>query len=201
VLAATGETVAIGGLISKSRSRQENKIPWLGDLPIVGAAFRYCTETQSKRELLVILTPHILRCPADAERIALDEMQRINWIESDVQKVHGPFATPRTPPPVPSVPPGPVVAPPGTPIPILPQPQPQPQPPADQMPPAKSAAPTEQPLANNLVLPPPNQPAPVVQAAATAPAAPPANTNANAGTDASPKKESRGWNPFRRKSQ
>src|SRR5262249_47239695 len=46
VVAQDGETVAIGGLIQQNDTKSENKIPWFGDLPLVGAAFRY--RTQSK---------------------------------------------------------------------------------------------------------------------------------------------------------
>ncbi len=41
-----GETIVLGGLISKTNQRQENKVPWLGDLPYIGTAFRYRTQTQ-----------------------------------------------------------------------------------------------------------------------------------------------------------
>ena len=56
ILAGDGETVVIGGLITKQNTRTKNKIPFVGDLPYVGALFRYRTQTQSKSELIVILT-------------------------------------------------------------------------------------------------------------------------------------------------
>src|SRR5262249_7027374 len=45
VSAKDGETVAIGGLIIKRDAKSENKYPWLGDLPYIGALFRYRTQT------------------------------------------------------------------------------------------------------------------------------------------------------------
>lgn len=89
VIAQDGETVAIGGLITKRNERNENKIPWLGDLPGVGALFRFRTHTKTRTELLVILTPHIVRSQADRERILAEESRRIDWVLSDVLKVHG----------------------------------------------------------------------------------------------------------------
>ena len=65
-----GETVVLGGLITKTDNRQENKVPWLGDLPYFGALFRYRTQTQEQRELIVILTPAVIRNCADSERPA-----------------------------------------------------------------------------------------------------------------------------------
>jgi type II secretory pathway component GspD/PulD (secretin) len=89
VLAADGETVAIGGLINRSDEKHENKIPFLGDLPCVGALFRYRTQVKSKRELIVILTPHIVRSRAEADRILAEESRRMDWVLGDVIKSHG----------------------------------------------------------------------------------------------------------------
>jgi type II secretory pathway component GspD/PulD (secretin) len=89
VLAGDGETVAIGGLIMKTDNKAENKIPWFGDLPGVGALFRYRTQSKSKRELLVIMTPHIVRSKYDADVILSQEAKRMDWVLGDVVKVHG----------------------------------------------------------------------------------------------------------------
>ena len=89
ITAYDGETVALGGLISKRDNRNENKIPWFGDLPYVGAAFRYRTQAKSKTELLVILTPHIVRSRADAEKLLSDEARKMDWTLPDVLKMHG----------------------------------------------------------------------------------------------------------------
>jgi general secretion pathway protein D len=84
-----GETVVIGGLISKTDNKNENKIPWFGDLPYVGAAFRYRTQAKTKTELLVILTPHVVRSRADADRVLAEEARRMDWITGDVIKMQG----------------------------------------------------------------------------------------------------------------
>jgi type II secretion system protein D len=89
VLCQDGETVALGGLITRSDSRSENKIPVLGDLPLVGAAFRYRQDLKNKRELLIILTPHVVRSPCDADRILAEESRRMSWVLGDVVKYHG----------------------------------------------------------------------------------------------------------------
>jgi type II secretory pathway component GspD/PulD (secretin) len=89
VAANDGETIVIGGLIQKSDQKNENKIPWFGDLPYVGAAFRYRTQVKKKVELLVILTPHVVRNKADAERVLFEESRRMDWIVGDVLKSQG----------------------------------------------------------------------------------------------------------------
>jgi type II secretion system protein D len=89
VSAYDGETVAIGGLIAWKDNKTENKVPWVGDLPYVGAAFRYRTQAKTKTELLFMLSPHIVRCRADAERIFALETKRMDWILRQAARVHG----------------------------------------------------------------------------------------------------------------
>jgi type II secretion system protein D len=89
VSAQDGETVALGGLIQRRDEKNENKIPWFGDLPFVGSAFRYRTQTKAKTELLVILTPHIVRSRADADRVLAEESRRMDYILEDVVRTHG----------------------------------------------------------------------------------------------------------------
>ena len=60
-----GQTVVIGGLISDRFERVDKKIPLLGDIPLVGSLFRQYKENSSKTELLIVLTPHVVRSPAD----------------------------------------------------------------------------------------------------------------------------------------
>lgn len=55
-----GETLVIGGLIQELETKSVNKIPFLGDLPIIGTIFRSTSTTKSKSELVIMITPKIL---------------------------------------------------------------------------------------------------------------------------------------------
>ncbi|MDP2922619.1 MAG: hypothetical protein Q8O30_02715 [Candidatus Omnitrophota bacterium] len=55
-----GETLLIGGLIKKKDTKTKQKVPFLGDLPFIGNAFRYKSNQGIDRELLVFLTPRIV---------------------------------------------------------------------------------------------------------------------------------------------
>ena len=55
-----GETLVIGGMIQEEDSKVVQKIPVLGDLPIIGAAFRSTTSKKTKSELVIMLTPKII---------------------------------------------------------------------------------------------------------------------------------------------
>ncbi|MGL6075152.1 MAG: secretin N-terminal domain-containing protein [Fimbriiglobus sp.] len=89
VSAEDGETIIIGGLIRKSDSNSENKIPILGDLPWVGAAFRYRVQDKQRRELMFIVTPQIIRGTADLARISAEQARQMSWGFRDVAEQHG----------------------------------------------------------------------------------------------------------------
>ena len=67
VVVADGETVVIGGLIQEKYAETVDKVPWLGDIPFLGWAFKTTSETTDKRNLLIFLTPHIIRSLEDME--------------------------------------------------------------------------------------------------------------------------------------
>jgi type II secretory pathway component GspD/PulD (secretin) len=56
-----GQTVVLGGMRKKDVSKQINKIPLLGDLPLVGGLFRFEGEDTAVTELIVFITPRIIR--------------------------------------------------------------------------------------------------------------------------------------------
>jgi type II secretory pathway component GspD/PulD (secretin) len=57
---ADGKTFLIGGLINQNETVREDKLPFLGDLPIVGALFRANRRDNRRTELVLLITPHIL---------------------------------------------------------------------------------------------------------------------------------------------
>ncbi len=61
VMVKDGETVIIGGLISKQDTYGFEKIPFLGDIPLLGLAFRYKSKDEVDKELLIFITPHIIK--------------------------------------------------------------------------------------------------------------------------------------------
>ncbi|MBK8189285.1 MAG: type II secretion system protein GspD [Vampirovibrionales bacterium] len=60
VVLKDGETFVLGGLIQDSQTGEVNKIPGLGDLPIVGALARSSVRNKNRSELLILITPHIV---------------------------------------------------------------------------------------------------------------------------------------------
>lgn len=69
------ETVVIGGLMHDVMSEQETKIPLLGDIPLLGMLFRSRSKTKEKRNLILILTPYIVRDQSDMRAIFQRKMR------------------------------------------------------------------------------------------------------------------------------
>ena len=61
VLVNDGQTVVLGGIMETEFRETENKVPWLGDIPGLGLLFKNKSKTENKDELLIFITPRILR--------------------------------------------------------------------------------------------------------------------------------------------
>ena len=68
VLVENGGTVVIGGIFEMEESHQVNKIPLLGDIPVLGHLFRNNTRASTKREMLVFITPKMLNQTRNASK-------------------------------------------------------------------------------------------------------------------------------------
>ena len=62
-----GETLVLGGLIQEEERKNVSKVPFLGDLPVVGSVFRSTNTVNTKNELVIMITPHIIN---DTEDVA-----------------------------------------------------------------------------------------------------------------------------------
>jgi general secretion pathway protein D len=69
------QTVVIGGLMRSRVTHSRDKIPLLGDIPVLGALFRNTTDTMQKTNLLLILTPFIIREQSDLRTVFERKMQ------------------------------------------------------------------------------------------------------------------------------
>ena len=61
VLVNDGQTVVLGGILDTTKSKSANKVPFLGDIPVLGNLFKSTTTINNKTELLIFITPKILR--------------------------------------------------------------------------------------------------------------------------------------------
>jgi type II secretion system protein D len=89
ISALDGQTVVFGGMITQSDQIIQRRVPGLSSIPILGRLFRYDYNQNSKNELLIIMTPRVIRSESDAESLKQIEAGRMSWCLADVQKVHG----------------------------------------------------------------------------------------------------------------
>lgn len=89
VSAMNGQTVVLGGLITKAKSQVHRRVPVLSSIPILGNLFRYDNITSERTELLIIMTPHVVRTEQDAAKIRQIESARMSWCLGDVKALYG----------------------------------------------------------------------------------------------------------------
>ena len=80
VVVPDGQTVLIGGLMQNQKVNSEQKVPLLGDIPLLGMLFKHKTTDNAKKELLIFLTPRIVNHPT--ELAASTESERAKAVNS-----------------------------------------------------------------------------------------------------------------------
>lgn len=82
VTAADGQTIIIGGLIKENRSETVIKVPVLGDIPIFGYLFRTKSQSVENTELIVMITPRIIRNTQQIDEMRESIIKSLNLIEA-----------------------------------------------------------------------------------------------------------------------
>jgi len=78
VVTPNGQTVAIGGMMQDNKTTTDSKIPLLGDIPWIGLVFHHKISSITKTELIIFLTPYVVRTPEDLVRMTTDERSRVD---------------------------------------------------------------------------------------------------------------------------
>ncbi len=82
VVVKDGETIIFGGLIQENKTLTETGIPFLMDIPIIGMFFRRTEWKRDRTELLIAITPHVVRDIAEARRVTEEFKKKINKLKS-----------------------------------------------------------------------------------------------------------------------
>ncbi len=80
VVTPDGQTVIIGGLMQKTGIEAEGKIPFLGDLPGLGFFFKNKSNSGTRTELLIFLTPHIVKRPSQLAGLSAAAQQNLQLV-------------------------------------------------------------------------------------------------------------------------
>ncbi len=81
-----GETIVIGGLFRTEKRHRENKVPFLGDIPILGYLFKSLTNVDEKTELLIVLTPKLVDDVEKAREISSTERDMLDLLPKEVRE-------------------------------------------------------------------------------------------------------------------
>ena len=85
VIAKDDQMIVIGGLMSDNNTESDSGVPFLKDIPILGHAFRKDSNTMDKKNLLIFLTPRIIRDQFDAKDATLEEKEKLEDVLGTAQ--------------------------------------------------------------------------------------------------------------------
>ncbi len=88
VLVDDGQTIALGGLIRDNKTKGKSGLPLLQRIPLLGSAFRSTTDTNRRTELLIFITPHVIRNMQEARDITDYLKERLRSVGKLSEKPH-----------------------------------------------------------------------------------------------------------------
>ncbi len=86
VVVSDGQTIALGGLIEEGRNRTNSKVPGAGDMPVLGGLFRNRSDRIEKTELLVLITPRVVRSGHESRSVTNELRDRIQGADGLVRR-------------------------------------------------------------------------------------------------------------------
>ena len=86
VVVQSGETIVIGGIIDDTVDRSRTGIPFLMDIPVIGRAFRVESDNVRRTELIVLLTPHVVRDRQESRNATEAFKSRLKGMERDLYR-------------------------------------------------------------------------------------------------------------------
>jgi len=81
VMVQSGETVVLAGLIKETKGKDDNGVPFLSRIPVLGGLFGQKSITSDREEVIVLVTPTVIRDPADARKLTDEYGSRFRALE------------------------------------------------------------------------------------------------------------------------
>ena len=75
------ETVVIGGMIGQDTTSGEYKVPWLGDIPLLGWLFKTHNDTEDRTNLFIFITPHIVESPPELAALYYKKRDAMEYVQ------------------------------------------------------------------------------------------------------------------------
>ncbi len=93
ISARAGQTIVLGGMITRDEETIERRVPGLSRIPLIGRLFRYDYNNVARKELLIFLTPHLIADDASSDAYKDAEIARTHAPLEHVDQIHGPIIT------------------------------------------------------------------------------------------------------------
>ena len=84
-----GDSLLIGGMIQESTSRGRSGVPYLMDIPVLGRLFRVDTDTVRRIELIIMLTPHVIRSRSESLLVTEQYKDRLWDVVDEIERTNG----------------------------------------------------------------------------------------------------------------
>jgi general secretion pathway protein D len=84
----SGETIVLGGMIQDTQTENESGIPGLHKIPILGNLFSSSSNTARKTELIVLLTPRVVRNDDDAKKITDEFRRKLHSLPQEIKNIN-----------------------------------------------------------------------------------------------------------------
>lgn len=81
-----GDTLAIGGIITERKSRDRTGIPYLMDIPVLGRFFGVTTDSIERTELVILITPHVIRNREEAKSVTEEFMEDLSAVKRELER-------------------------------------------------------------------------------------------------------------------
>ncbi|MFQ5964105.1 MAG: type II secretion system secretin GspD [Candidatus Scalinduaceae bacterium] len=83
----SGHAIYLGGIIDIDNAMTINKVPLLGDIPVVGNIFKSTDKTKRKTELMILITPHVINTAAEADMLTKEFKEKLEQIAKMTKRV------------------------------------------------------------------------------------------------------------------
>jgi len=85
IVVGDGQTIALGGLIQEGSNRTDSQVPGIGEVPVLGTLFRNRSDTKDRTELLILITPRVVRNGLESRAVTDELRDRINSADGLIQ--------------------------------------------------------------------------------------------------------------------
>jgi general secretion pathway protein D len=82
-----GDTLVIGGIITDAKNRTREGIPYLMDIPVIGRFFGATSDVLNRTELIMLITPHVIRNRDEAKRITEDFKKSLSTLRNELERM------------------------------------------------------------------------------------------------------------------